>query len=39
MKNNNSVALKTMAMKARLVNFIRTELFTISDNEWKIKYK
>ena len=40
MKNNeNKIALKTMAMKARVANIIRTELFPFSDDEYAIKYK
>ncbi len=40
MKNNeNKIALKTMAMKSRVANIIRTELFPYSDSDYEIKYK
>jgi hypothetical protein len=39
MKKEHKIALKTMAMKARLVNFLRTELHDYGRNEWEIKYK
>lgn len=34
-----SVSFKTMSMKAKLANFVRTELYPFSDNEFQIKYK
>lgn len=34
----NKIAMKTMAIKARVANFLRTELYNYSDNEWAIKY-
>lgn len=43
MKNNKqkerSIALKTMSMKSRLANFIRTNLYNFSTNDYEIKYK
>lgn len=40
-QNNSekSVALKTMAMKAKLANLIRKELWKFSDNDFELKYK
>jgi hypothetical protein len=39
MKKEHKIALKTMAMKAKLVNFLRTELYDYSANDYQIKYK
>jgi hypothetical protein len=39
MKKEHKIALKTMAMKARLVNFLRTKLYDYGTTEWEIKYK
>lgn len=39
MKKEHNIALKTMAMKAKLVNFLRTELYDYSLNDYQIKYK
>lgn len=39
MKKEHKIALKTMGMKARLVNFLRTELYDYSMNEYQLKYK
>lgn len=39
MKKEHKIALKTMAMKARLVNFLRTELYGYSNNNYAIQYK
>jgi hypothetical protein len=39
MKKEHKIALKTMAMKAKLVNFLRTELYDYSGNDYQIKYK
>lgn len=38
MKNEHKIALKTMAMKAKLVNFLRTELYEYG-NSFQVKYK
>ena len=39
MKKEHKIALKTMAMKARLVNFLRTELYEYGKTEYEIKYR
>lgn len=39
MKKENKIALKTMAMKSRVANLIRTEIYPYSNNEYQIKYK
>lgn len=39
MKKEHKIALKTMAMKAKLVNFLRTELHDYSGNAYAIKYR
>lgn len=39
MKKEHKIALKTMAMKAKLVNLLRTELYDYSSNDYQIKYK
>lgn len=39
MKQEHKVALKTVAMKARVANLIRTEIYPYSNNEYQIKYK
>ena len=38
-KQEKAIALKTMAIKARLANIIRTTLFEYSESEYQIKYK
>ncbi len=38
MKKEHKIALKTMAMKARLVNFLRTELYEYG-NSFEVNYK
>jgi hypothetical protein len=38
-KQEKAIALKTMAIKARLANIIRTTLFEYSESEFQIKYK
>jgi hypothetical protein len=38
MKKEHKIALKTMAMKAKLVNFLRTELYEYG-NSFEVKYK
>lgn len=41
MKKNkiNSIAFKSMSIKARLANLLRKELYEYSTNEWDIKYR
>jgi hypothetical protein len=39
MKKEQSIALKTMAIKAKLANLIRKELYQYSDNKYEIAYK
>ena len=39
MKQENKIALKTMAMKSKLANLIRMEIYPFSDSEYAIKYK
>jgi len=39
MKKENRIALRTMSIKARVANILRTELFAYSDDEYEIKYK
>jgi hypothetical protein len=39
MKKEHKIALKTMAIKARLVNFLRTELYEYSGNDVQIKFR
>lgn len=39
MKKENKVALKTMAMKSRVVNIFRTEVYPFSENDYQVKYK
>jgi len=34
----NKIAMKTMAIKARVANFLRTELYGYSNNDYQIKY-
>lgn len=38
MKKEHKIALKTMAMKARLVNFLRTELYEYG-SDFEVKYR
>lgn len=34
----NKIAMKTMAMKAKVANFLRTKLYGYSNNDYQIKY-
>ena len=38
-KQQKEIALKSMAMKARFANIVRTSLFEFGRNEYQIKYK
>jgi len=35
----NRIALKTLAMKAKVANFLRTKFYGYSNREWDLKYK
>lgn len=35
----NKIAMKTMAMKCKVANFLRKELYEYSDSDYVVKYK
>lgn len=39
MTKENQIALKTMAIKARVANLIRTNLYEFGTTDWEIKYR